>query len=285
MKFLSTLGVALTILAMSFETQAAYITKIDLLPDSTGARPYGFTRDGQTVVGYGYGGAGYFTWDSVNGAVSVDRSVRNEARFDDGISANGTKADNNSRDGAYLEAGNGDITPIGKLPGGSLAYSYAISEDGTVAVGSSKFTDGDQSGWQAWRWTAETGIQGLGNLDGGRNRSYALGVNGDGSVIVGDAENANGDTVATLWAGDKGIQVLSDVLTEKGVDLSAWLNLESAVAVSTDGRYILGYGDDLAGNRQAFYVDMAPVPVPAAAWLFGSALVTLVSLRKKKSAH
>ena len=49
-----------------------------------------------------------------------------------------------------------------------------------------------ENGFEAFRWTAATGMVGLGDLPGGPFASVARGVSGDGSVVVGRSLSANG---------------------------------------------------------------------------------------------
>lgn len=45
---------------------------------------------------------------------------------------------------------------------------------------------------EAFRWTSDGGMVGLGDLPGGRFDSFAIGVSADGSVIVGGGNIADG---------------------------------------------------------------------------------------------
>ena len=63
-----------------------------------------------------------------------------------------------------------------------------LSDDGTVVVGVALSSQGRE----AFRWTAETGLVGLGDLAGGAVGSTAVGVSGDGSLIVGVADDPDG---------------------------------------------------------------------------------------------
>lgn len=53
-------------------------------------------------------------------------------------------------------------------------------------------------------------------------------------------------------------------------------------AVSTD-LYHLTYTDITVGNNLVTLTDVQPVPIPAALWLFGSALLGLVGVSRRKS--
>ena len=72
--------------------------------------------------------------------------------------------------------------PLGELAGGEIhSHGYALSADGSVAVGISV----SSAGPEAFRWTVDGGMVGLGDLPGGGVNSAALGVSAQGDVIVG----------------------------------------------------------------------------------------------------
>src|SRR5499427_7306088 len=64
---------------------------------------------------------------------------------------------------------------LGFLPGRNQSDAHGVNADGTVVVGSSN--------GQAFRWTAASGMVGLGALP--PTLSVARGVNADGTVVVG----------------------------------------------------------------------------------------------------
>src|SRR5262249_59916801 len=72
---------------------------------------------------------------------------------------------------------------------------------GRGAVGSA--TDASLNG-QAYRWTAASGMVGLGFLPGG-HESTASGVNADGTVVVGQAGEASGQHQAYRWTAASGM--------------------------------------------------------------------------------
>lgn len=74
---------------------------------------------------------------------------------------------------------------LGDLDGGAFAsVARAISDDGRVVVGWSASADASS---EAFRWSAAEGMQGLGvfSVEDRGTRSRALGVSGDGAIVVG----------------------------------------------------------------------------------------------------
>ncbi len=127
---------------------------------------------------------------------------------------------------------------LGDLSGGVYTSdARAVSADGSVVVGISQSTSGDE----AFRWTAQTQMQPLGDLTGGSFYSVAEGVSADGSVVVGSSESASGRE-AFVWA--------ANVMTGLG-DLTGGGFFSQARGLSADGLVIVGSSDSAAG-RQAF---------------------------------
>lgn len=121
---------------------------------------------------------------------------------------------------------------LGVLPGGSSHYSIArdVSADGAVVVGSSR----SANGMEAFRWTADTGMVGLGSLNGDYFYSVASGVSANGVAIVGGSLSPlSGErTEAFRWTEATGMVGLGDL---PGGEYSG-----SASAVSEDGSVVAG---------------------------------------------
>jgi probable HAF family extracellular repeat protein len=108
-----------------------------------------------------------------------------------------------------------------------------VSADGSVIVGSSD--RGPAAGYyEAFRWTAAGGMQGLGDLPGGPFASGASGVSADGSVIVGTSTISDSNkSEAFRWTSGGGMVGMGDLLPGGG--FGSW-----AGGVSADGSVIVG---------------------------------------------
>jgi probable HAF family extracellular repeat protein len=120
------------------------------------------------------------------------------------------------------------FVPLGHLPGSDSSAAYAISGDGSVVVGLSVL-DASTNRVEAFRWTADGGMVGLGDLPGGDFRSTAQGVSFDGSVIVGSSSGFTFGGEAYRWTADGGMVGLG------GGQLGS-----SAWATSADGSVVVG---------------------------------------------
>jgi probable HAF family extracellular repeat protein len=130
-----------------------------------------------------------------------------------------------------------DLDPSG------FGAATAISTDGRTVVGQNKA--------HVLRWTQDGGLQDLLTLPG-RSSATATGVSDNGKVIVGlsaprslSFRNSLGwdfgtsDTRALRWTPSNGMQDLSQLLADRGVDMTG-ITLVAALGVSTDGQFIAG---------------------------------------------
>lgn len=113
----------------------------------------------------------------------------------------------------------------------SGAHALAISSDGTVAAGLGEYVNEYP---KAVRWVAAAGT--IERIDpSGHEESYACGISGNGSVVVGYTYNPDS---AFVWrAGDAGLTALPTLDADSG---------SSARAVSQDGKVIVGSSGGLA---------------------------------------
>jgi len=158
---------------------------------------HAISSDGTTVVGYG---------TVASGATSAQHAFRWTAA--------------------------GGMQDLGDLPSGSdYSEAFGVNRDGTIVVGSSStFTDpSGVNNRMTFKWTSGGGIQGLGY---GYQTGYESGqdVSSDGSVIVGGANIASGNSIGYRWTSPGGFQTLVNQ-----TNFSA-----SSSAVSDDGNTVVG---------------------------------------------
>lgn len=171
----------------------------------------------------------------------------------------------------------GGLIGLGDLPGAVFRSSAnATSANGSVVVGFAT----SASGTEAFRWTQASGMVGLGDLPGGSFSSYASDVTADGSVIVGYSTGTIATNEAFIWTSSGGMQTLLNVLLANGATGLAGWQLNGIESISADGKWVVGLGRNPAGQSEAFLANITPIPIPAAAWLLGSALAGLTALRR-----
>ncbi|MHC4691269.1 MAG: choice-of-anchor Q domain-containing protein [Planctomycetota bacterium] len=128
---------------------------------------------------------------------------------------------------------------IGNLQGTSDGR-MAISADGLTAVG---YRQLESDSYEAFKWTVQSGIIGLGYLPGG-NLSTAASVSADGSVVVGYSKSSLGGQ-AFRWTEAEGMVGL--------YDLPGGRFYSTAYDVSADGSIVVGFSDsESAVDYEAF---------------------------------
>lgn len=173
--------------------------------------------DGMVGIGFELGPP-EFTSQSLAHAVSADGSViAGQTRFASLRSSRWTAADG----------------WVVLTDGGALG----ISPDGSMVVGSH---NGDQSGQEAYLWTAGGGILNLGDLAGGSVDAGALDLSADGSVVVGVGRSGNGRE-AFRWTSENGMQGLGD--------LQGGFFSSTALAISQNGLIVVGQSETEVGNE------------------------------------
>jgi probable HAF family extracellular repeat protein len=134
---------------------------------------------------------------------------------------------------------------LGDLPAGyPTSSATGVSANGSVIVGRGSTTSGSSLTAEAFRWTASSGIVGLGYLPGAGGEffeSSAFGVSGDGAVVVGVGSSASGYE-AFRWTEDSGMLGLGQLPGSQ---------YGSATAVNADGSVIVGFSY-VSGSAEAF---------------------------------
>lgn len=127
------------------------------------------------------------------------------------------------------------------VDGNPVGYATACNSDCTVVVGSGHFSGGGSP--QAWRWTAQTGVQYLGAVPGSDPAmpSAAFAVSDDGSLIVGSYSFVHPEGFQEVrpfvWTPHDGMVDVTDYLAtfgvEYGSDRVGWFT-----GMSPDGRHL-----------------------------------------------
>lgn len=132
--------------------------------------------------------------------------------------------------------------------------ALAISDDGSVVCGRGQTTPGE---FEAWVWTADSGLQPIGNLSNGpidkpnrRSYSSAEGISGDGQTIVGGSWSGvteSGSVIRQAFAYD----LNTGTMTALG-DITDPVVSSDATAISGNGDVITGQARDEDNNQVAF---------------------------------
>ena len=121
------------------------------------------------------------------------------------------------------------VTTLSPVTAYQSCISTAINADGSVGVGTSIESPASFAPTRATRWVGSA-VQNLGILPNGHG-SYAHGVSGDGSVVVGYCLMQDGSQIAYRWSSTGGMVPIG---TFNGG------NITSAQDVSQDGSVIVG---------------------------------------------
>lgn len=203
---------------------------------------YGVSADGALVTGTSYhdGGRGEaFIWTRSDGLIGLRRIESRGAA----VAGNGAVivGDANPPNEGYRWTQGEGFQLLGDLPGNRHdSRAEASSWDGSIIIGSSS---SDRSrNREAFIWTPDNGMIGLGGLNENHIYSVAFGVSDDGRKVVGRT-HAPDTQVAFLWT-------QTDGMVNLGVPAN-WSNTE-AHGISPDGSVIVGYGEVTGTGFEAF---------------------------------
>src|ERR1035441_8192120 len=206
----------------------------------------GVSADGSVVVGT-IASNQAFRWTAGTGMVGLGYLPGGNSSSATAVSADGsvivgTSYPDSGEQAFRWTAGSG-MVGLGYVPGYTNSDALAVSGNGSVVVGSSGYSGyqqyvGAPGKYQAFRWTAGSGMVGLGYLPGGTNSS-ATGASADGSIVVGNGVGNDGYDEAFRWTAGSGMQSLWDVLVTNGLNFDP-AELLIASGISADGNTIVG---------------------------------------------
>jgi len=204
-------------------------------PNTSFSTARGLSADGRVATGYSGDFRG-FVWSESTGRYDIN-TVQSDGNFSGlAISGDGTTvtgARGNTQ--AVRWSGPGTAQNLGFLPTYDRSVGSAVSGDGSIVVG--RAYSSTQARSQAFRWTAGTGMVGLGFAGPTHNESLALDVSSNGSTIVGYSRDfVTGDALPFAWSDTAGMQVLANLPGRQSA---------SAVSVNANGSIIVGTSDGL----------------------------------------
>ncbi len=230
-------------------------TPLGYLPGgANNSRPQAVSADGSVVVGNGRSDSGkeVFGWTAATTMVglgdwaggSFDSNAFGISGDGSVIAGYGTSADGKE---AFRWTEAEGKQRLGDLPGGGIASEgRGVSKDGSIVVGHGTSGNSDGSSRnEAFRWTQQSGMVGLGDLGEGSFNSKARAISEDSNVIVGYGQSADGRE-ACRWTVD-GPFGLGDL---KGGAFNS-----VARAVSGDGAVIVGVSEVENGSEAFMWTE------------------------------
>lgn len=131
-----------------------------------------------------------------------------------------------------------------------VGEAQSANPDGSVIVGQQVVASGNQ----AWRWTANNGIQPIGTLGG---PGVALDLSDNGNVVIGFSGTSN--RIPFIWLPETGMVNLNNFMETQGAALGNF-SLFTPTAISGDGTRITGWGP-VSGNFQPWVIDMSKIVI------------------------
>lgn len=166
---------------------------------------------------------------------------------------------------------NGQETDLGALLGLKNSSATAINDQGQIA---GDFFSNDNT-WHGFIY-GNGQVTELNPLKAGDNINV-LGINDQGQAVGKDFKDLSdlAHSAAFLYSNGRTVDLNTLIAADAGV------NLFEAQAINDNG-LILANGTTAQGQTHAFILTPTAVPVPAAVWLFGSALAGFGRLARRR---
>jgi len=205
--------------------------------------PTAVSANNLVVVG-GLDGGGGFYWMPTKGVLFNGGEVSNDVSGDGRTIVGMAKdAGGITHAGIWIQSTEwrllGSFSPTAVPCGTTLSTASGVSRDGQVVVGSAKDSCTLS---HAFRWTASSGMVDLGSSVQGK-ASSGLNVSGDGNVVVGYQEAANGVRQGVRWL--SGRQELIPG-ADGSVGQALGTNVDGSIVVGRQCRPALGNADQSA---------------------------------------
>lgn len=165
----------------------------------------------------------------------------------------------------------GSIIDLGALADGDQSFANTLNEQGQI-VGFNTSADLETTRAVLWQNNIITELPGLGG-----SSSFANDINEQGTIAGISSLSGDPTLRAVVWHNGQIIdlnQFLPSELAAQG-----WL-LSYGIGIN-DAGVIVGYAINPSSDQSAGF-QLTPVPVPAAVWLFGSGVVTLAAMVRKR---
>ncbi len=270
--------------AFRWTRQSGILDLGTLHSENTGfSSAWGVSDDGGTVIGTAQTDTVFraFRWKTGDG-MTEQPFFESSALNGDGSTFVATQFQSGELH-AFVVTDGKDPIEIGDLPGGQFyTQPQAITRDASTVVGISRSlpslagAGAGEGNLEAFVWTAEGGMVGLGDFEGAAFSSAAHAVSDDGSIIVGRGALASG-SVAAIWINGGPITNLKSFLLGLGLtELNNW-RLTSATGISADGTTIVGTGINPLGQTEGW---VARIPAPGVGWMVAVPGLALVRRRR-----
>ncbi len=238
-------------------TSATGMVGLGFLPGDTISAAFAASGDGSVVVGSS-GTLSHnqaFRWTASSGMVGLGFLPGGTISNARSVSADGSVVVGNSSaagTGNFIKpmlwTASQGMVGLGSLPGtNGFGGATAVSANGQVVIGTVNVTNPiDQNSSVPFRWTASTGMVGLGPFAGHFNLN-PLAINADGSVVVGSSNLAvvsnRQQNEAFRWTASTGMQSIQATIAAYDKSFAEW-QMTAAGGISADGTAILVSGQN-----------------------------------------